>query len=55
MPKKDASKTHVPKSSLSMKKKVAGRTAKFKTSSWYVDAARSVGINKGRPPKKREK
>ena len=34
----------------SKKKKMSGRKAKLKTSSWYEDAARSVGISRVRPP-----
>jgi hypothetical protein len=54
--KKDGSKTHVPKLNISVKKKkAAGRVAKLKASGWYEGAARSVGINKGRSPEKRER
>ena len=56
MSAKDESKAHVPKLNMSVnKKKTKGRMAKLKTSSWYDGAARSVGINKGRPPEKRER
>jgi hypothetical protein len=54
---KDESKSHVSRFNMSVrkKKKTKGRMAKLKTSSWYDGAARSVGINKGRPPEKRER
>ena len=57
MSAKDESKSHVSKFNMSVKnkKKTKGRMAKLKTSSWYDGAARSVGINKGRPPEKRER
>ena len=56
MSAKDESKAHVPKFNMSVKKKkTKGRMAKLKTSRWYEGAARSVGINKGRSPEKREK
>ena len=31
------------------KKKLAGRMAKLKSSSWYEGAARSIGISNGKP------
>jgi hypothetical protein len=43
------------KKSVIAKKKTKAKLAKLKTSSWYEGAARSVGINKGRPAGKRER
>ena len=40
-----AAKSKVP---TSKKKRTAGRTAKLKSSNWYRDAARSIGITKER-------
>ena len=36
-------------------KRTKARLAKLKTSNWYEGAARSVGINKGRPAEKCER
>jgi hypothetical protein len=49
----DKSKAHVLEFERSVKKKKpASKIAKLQKSSWYEGAARSVGINKERPPKK---
>ena len=44
-----------PKTSVIATKRTKARLAKLKTSNWYEGAARSVGINKGRPAEKRER
>jgi len=57
MSKNDLTAVRAPKlkTSAIATKKTKGRLAKLKTSSWYEDAARSVGINKGRPAEKHER
>ena len=57
MSKNDLTAVRAPKlkTSVIATKKTKGRPAKLKTSSWYEGAARSVGINKGRPAEKRER
>jgi hypothetical protein len=54
MSKNDLTSVHAPKVKTSVIRTKA-RLAKLKTSSWYEAAARSVGINKGRPAEKRER
>jgi hypothetical protein len=55
--KNDLTSVRAPKvkTSVIATKKTKARLAKLKTSSWYEGAARSVGINKGRPAEKRER
>jgi hypothetical protein len=36
-------------------KKFSAKAAKLKSSNWYRDAARSIGISKSRPPQTSEK
>ena len=36
------------------KKRTAGMAAKFKSSSWYENAIRSISISKGQPHEKRD-
>jgi hypothetical protein len=57
MSKNDLTAVRAPKlkTSAIATKRTKGRLAKLKTSSWYEDAARSVGINKGRPAEKHER
>jgi hypothetical protein len=56
MSKNDLTAVRAPKLKTSVAtKRTKGRLAKLKTSSWYEDAARLVGINKGRPAEKRER
>jgi hypothetical protein len=51
MSKNDLTAVRAPKlkTSVIATKRTTGRLAKLKTSRWYEDAARSVGIKKGRP------
>ena len=51
MSEKDASSAHASKAKMRAikKKKLAGRMAKLKSSSWYEGAARSIGISNGKP------
>lgn len=53
MSKNDLTSVRAPKVKTSVIAKA--RLAKLKTSSWYEGAARSVGINKGRPAERRER
>ena len=54
MSKKDVSRTPPLKLKMSAtKKKMAVRTAKLKSSSWYEGATRSIAINKGKPRENR--
>ena len=57
MSKNDLTSVRAPKvkTSVIATKRTKARLAKLKTSSWYEGAARSVGINKGRPAEKRER
>src|SRR5215475_469078 len=57
MSKNDLTSVRAPKvkTSVIATKRTKARLAKLKTSSWYEGAARSVGINKGRPVEKRER
>src|SRR5215470_2997008 len=57
MSKNDLTSVRAPKvkTSVIATKRTKARLAKLKTSSWYEGAARSVGINKGRPTEKRER
>jgi hypothetical protein len=57
MSKNDLTSVRAPKvkTSVIATKRTKARLAKLKTSSWYEDAARSVGINKGRPAEKLER
>jgi hypothetical protein len=57
MSKNDLTAVRAPKlkTSAIATKRTKGRLAKLKTSSWYEGAARSVGINKGRPAEKRKR
>ena len=57
MSKNDLTAVRAPKRKKSViaTKRTKGRLDKLKTSSWYEGAARSVGINKGRPAEKRER
>jgi hypothetical protein len=57
MSKNDVTSVRAPKvkTSVIATKRTKARLAKLKTSSWYEGAARSVGINKGRPAEKRER
>src|SRR5215475_6721806 len=57
MSKNDLTSVCAPKvrTSVIATKRTKARLAKLKTSSWYEGAARSVGINKGRPVEKRER
>ena len=57
MSKNDLTSVRAPKVKISViaTKRTKARLAKLKTSSWYEGAARSVGINKGRPAEKRKR
>jgi hypothetical protein len=55
MSKNDLTAVRAPKLKMIATKRTKGRLAKLKTSSWYEGAARSVGINKGKPAEKRER
>jgi hypothetical protein len=56
MSKNDLTSVRAPKvKKVIATKRTKARLAKLKTSSWYEGAARSVGINKGRPAEKRER
>ena len=51
MSKEDVSSAPASKAKMRAikKKKLAGRMAKLKSSSWYEGAARSIGISNGKP------